>query len=162
LYWNAGMGRFEDAARAAGADFLRPMVARGAAYADYDGDGDLDILVTTNNGPAHLLRNDGGNRNNWLRVVAIGGPSNRDAIGARVQLFIDGKPASWALVKSGSSYCSQSELPLTFGLGRATQVSGVKITWPDGRVDDVAATDANQTLTIQEGRGVIRSTKPRR
>ncbi len=162
LYWNAGMGRFEDAARAAGADFLRPMVARGAAYSDYDGDGDLDILVTTNNGPAHLLRNDGGNRNNWLRVVAIGGPSNRDAIGARVQLFIDGKPASWALVKSGSSYCSQSELPLTFGLGRATQVSGVKITWPDGRVDDVAATDANQTLTIQEGRGVIRSTKPRR
>ena len=162
LYWNAGMGRFDDAGRAAGADFQKSIVARGAAYADYDGDGDLDILVTTNNGPAHLLRNDGGNRNNWLRVAAIGGPSNRDAIGARVQVFVDGKPAAWALVKTGSSYCSQSELPLTFGLGRATKVSGVKITWPDGRVDDVAATDANQTVTIQEGRGVIRSTKPRR
>ena len=162
LYWNAGMGRFEDAGRAAGADFQQSMVARGAAYADYDGDGDLDILVATNNGPPHLLRNDGGNRNNWLRVVAIGGPSNHDAIGARVQVFIDGRAGAWALVKTASSYCSQSELPLTFGLGRATKVSGVKITWPDGRVDSVGATDADQTVTVQEGHGVIRSTKPRR
>jgi hypothetical protein len=162
LYWNAGMGRFEDAGRAAGTDFTRPMVARGAAYADYDGDGDLDVLVTTNNGPARLLRNDGGNRNNWLRVAAIGGPANRDAIGSRVQVFIDGKPGPWSMVKTGSSYCSQSELPLTFGLGHATKVSALKITWPDGRVENVQALDANQTVTIQEGRGVIRSARARR
>src|SRR4029450_6063358 len=102
---------FEAAGRAAGDDFRRPMVARGAAYADYDADGDLDVLVTTNNGPARLLRNDGGNRNNWLRVVAIGGPSNRDAIGSKVQLFIDSKPGPWAIVKTGSRSCSQSGGP---------------------------------------------------
>jgi hypothetical protein len=156
------MGQFEDVGRAAGDDFRRPMVARGAAYADYDADGDLDVLVTTNNGPARLLRNEGGNRNNWVRVVAIGGPSNRDGIGSKVQLLIDGKPGPWSMVKTGSSYCSQSELPLTFGVGRATRVSGVKITWPDGSVDTVAAIDANQTVTIQEGHGIIRSTRPRR
>jgi hypothetical protein len=157
LYWNAGMRRFEDAGRVAGAGFQRPMVARGAAYADYDADGDLDLVITANNGPARLLRNDEGNRNNWLRVSAIGGPANRDAIGARLQVFIDGTPGPSARIKSGSSYGSQSELPLTFGLGRATKVSALKVTWPDGRVETVPTIDANQAITVQEGRGVIRT-----
>lgn len=162
LYWNAGMRRFEDAGRAAGTDFERPVVARGAAYADYDEDGDLDVLVTANNGPARLLRNDGGNRNNWLRVAAIGGPANRDAIGSRLQVFIDGKPGPSTMVKTGSSYASQSELPLTFGLGRATKVSALKITWPDGRVETLPSIDANQTVTVQQGRGVIRTARASR
>jgi len=157
LYWNAGMRRFEDAGRVAGAGFQRPMVARGAAYADYDADGDLDVVITANNGSARLLRNDEGNRNNWLRVSAIGGPANRDAIGARLQVFIDGTPGPSARIKSGSSYGSQSELPLTFGLGRATKVSALKVTWPDGRVETVPTIDANQAITVQEGRGVIRT-----
>jgi len=157
LYWNAGMRRFEDAGRLAGAGFQRPMVARGAAYADYDADGDLDLVITANNGPARLLRNDEGNRNNWLRVSAIGGPANRDAIGARLQVFIDGTPGPSARIKSGSSYGSQSELPLTFGLGRATKVSALKVTWPDGRVETVPTIDANQAITVQEGRVVIRT-----
>ena len=162
LYWNAGMRRFEDGGRLAGADFQRPMVARGAAYADYDGDGDLDVVVTVNNGPARLLRNDGGNRNNWLRVSAIGGPANRDAIGSRIQLFIAGKPGPSAMVKTGSSYASQSELPVTFGLGLSTNVSALKIVWPDGRVENLPSIESNQTVTIQEGRGVIRAARPRR
>jgi hypothetical protein len=162
LYRNAGMRRFEDAGRLAGADFLRPMIARGAAYADYDGDGDLDVLINANNGPARLLRNDGGNRNNWLRVSAIGGPANRDAIGSRIQVFIEGKPGPSAMVKTGSSYASQSELPLTFGLGHATNVSALKIVWPDGRVENLSSIESNQTVTIQEGRGVIRAARPRR
>ena len=157
LYWNAGTGRFDEAGRQAGADFQRPIVARGAAYADVDADGDLDIVITANNGPARMLRNENGNRNNWLRVSAVGGPANRDAVGSRLKIFIDGKPGPSAMVKTGSSYGSQSELPLTFGLGRAAKASALKITWPDGRVENLPAIDANQAITVQEGRGVIRT-----
>src|SRR4026209_1053225 len=93
----------------------RPMVARGAAYGDYDNDGDLDILVTVNNGPARLMRNDGGNRNHMLRVQTIGTASNRDGIGARIDVAVHGGANLWQIVKTGSSYASHSELPLTFG-----------------------------------------------
>ena len=134
-----------------------PMVARGAAYGDYDNDGDLDILVTVNNGPARLLRNDGGNRNNVLRVQTIGTTSNRDGIGARVDVAVRGGASLWQIVKTGSSYASQSELPLTFGLGRATDVDGIKVRWPSGRVDSVGALKANQFVTVKEGAGIVGS-----
>ncbi len=90
-------------------------MARGAAYADFDHDGDLDVLISTNNGPAVLLRNDGGNRNHWLSVRLGGVRSNRDGIGAVIRVSACGK--QWNMVRSGSSYCSQSDLALTFGLG---------------------------------------------
>ena len=100
----------------------RPIVARGAAYADFDHDGDLDVLISTNNGPAYLYRNDGGNRNHWLSVRLVGSKSNRDGLGAvvRVQSAL-GK--QWNMVRSGSSYCSQSDLALVFGLGGDTSAS---------------------------------------
>src|SRR5258706_2161818 len=106
------------------------MVARGAAYGDFDNDGDLDLLITSNNGPARLLRNDGGNQNNLLRIKTIGTASNRDGIGAKVTLKLASQQKIWGMVKTGSSYCSQSELPLTFGLGKADKVASIEISWP--------------------------------
>ena len=158
LFHNAGQKLFEDATAASGVALQRPMVARGAAYGDYDHDGDLDILVTVNNGPARLLRNDGGNRNNMLRVQTIGTPSNRDGIGARVEVAVHGGANLWQIVKTGSSYASQSELPLAFGLGGATGIDGMKIRWPSGRVDSVGAIKANQLVTFKEGTGVVSAT----
>ena len=158
LFHNAGRKQFEDVGAQAGPALQRAIVARGAAYSDYDLDGDLDIIVTTNNGPARLFRNDGGNRNNVLRVQTVGTASNRDGIGARVEVAVRGGARLWQIVKTGSSYASQSELPLTFGLGAATGVDGVRVTWPTGRVDAIGALGANQIVTIQEGSGVIRRT----
>ena len=155
LFRNTGRKQFEDVSRQAGPALQRAMVARGAAYADYDNDGDLDIVVTTNNGPARLIRNDGGNQNNVLRVQTVGTVSNRDGIGARVELSVRGS-RPWQIVKTGSSYASQSELPLTFGLGQAAAVDGMTVSWPSGRVDRVGGLQANQTVTIQEGSGVVR------
>ena len=157
LFRNAGSKQFEEVSAQAGPALQRAIVARGAAYADFDNDGDLDIIVTTNNGPAHLFRNDGGNRNHVLRVQTVGTASNRDGIGARVEVSLGGV-RRWQMVKTGSSYASQSELPLTFGLGAAAAVDGIRVSWPSGRIDTVGATQANQAITIQEGSGVVRRT----
>lgn len=160
LFRNLGSRRFEEVTQRAGMAFERPMVARGAAYGDYDRDGDLDLLITTNNGPARLLRNDGGNRNNRLRVSIVGTTSNRDGIGTKVQALVAGKPGPWAMVKTGSSYASQSELPVTLGLGTVTRLSGLRITWPNGRVENLPALDANQSVLVQEGKGVVGVSQP--
>ena len=132
------------------------MVARGAAYGDLDNDGDLDILMTSNGGTPRLLRNDGGNANNLLRVKTVGVDSNRDGIGARVEVIVGGQ-MRWQIVKTGSSFASQSELPLTFGLGDATTVDAVRVIWPGGFIDEIDGSTANQFLTIEEGRGVLRA-----
>jgi hypothetical protein len=155
LFRNNGQKQFEDAMASTGKAMPR-MVARGAAYSDYDLDGDLDLVVTANNGPARLFRNDQGNANNLLRVQIVGAGSNRDGIGTRVEVTARGGARQSQLVKSGSSYASQSELPLTFGLGTAAAADGIRITWPNGRTESVAAVEANQSITIQEGRGVTR------
>jgi hypothetical protein len=162
LFRNLGNRRFEEATDEVGADLKRPMVARGAAYADYDLDGDLDLIVTTSNGPTRLFRNEGSGANGALRITAIGSRTNRSGVGARVQALVDGKPGPWAMVKTGSSYLSQSELPVTLGLGMTRRVSGVRVTWPDGQVEELPAVDANQRLTVQEGAGVVRTEPLRR
>jgi hypothetical protein len=137
------------------------MVARGAAYADFDNDGDLDLVITTNNGPARLLRNDNANQNDLLRVKLVGKRSNRDAIGARVTLTNASGARLHAMVKTGSSYLSQSELPLTFGLGKPANEKFVDldILWPNGGGESIHHVAANQFITIEEGTGVL-SAKP--
>ena len=153
LFLNQGNGTFRDVAAAAGRDFSQPRVGRGLAYGDFDRDGDLDLLMTTNNGPAALLRNDqlGGNRS--VRFRLTGKKSNRDAIGASVRLFFEGLSQS-RLVKTGSSYLSQSELPVTFGVGRRDRVDRVVIEWPSGRSDEYKNLATSKAYDCVEGQDV--------
>jgi hypothetical protein len=153
LFRNLGDRRFQNVTAAMGAAFNRPIVARGAAYADFDRDGDLDLLISTNNGPAYLYRNDGGNRNHWLTIRLAGTKSNRDGIGSLIRVTSSsGKQAQ--TVHSGSSYCSQSDLAATFGLGKDTSAS-IEIEWPSGIKQSIGMVSTNRFLTIDESRGVI-------
>jgi hypothetical protein len=156
VFHNEGNDKFEEVGKSLG--FTRPFVARGAAYADIDNDGAPDILMTTNGGPAYLFHNVGGDLNNAIRIKTVGTRSNRDGIGAEVRVRSGGS-VNWQTVHSGSSYCSQSELTLTFGLGRATEVQAVEIAWPSGQHDVVKNLKANFTYTVQEG-GAILAAKP--
>jgi enediyne biosynthesis protein E4 len=155
VFRNLGGGKFEAATPRLGAALQRPMVARGAAYGDFDGDGDLDVLLNVNNGPAVLLRNDGGNRNHYLRVRTVGTTSNRDGIGARVTVTLDGGRRLEGMVRTGSSYLSQSELPLTFGLGGATKVAKVEVAWPSGKTDVATGVTGDRVIVIKEGQAVV-------
>ena len=157
LFHNLGQRQFEETTAQGGEAFAHPMVARGAAYLDYDHDGDPDIVVTTNHGPAHLFRNEVGSRNNVLRVTTIGTRANRDGIGARIDVTVHGGAHLWQIVKTGSSFASQSELPLTFGLGRASSVDAMRIAWPDGHVDTLGAVEANQAIAVKEGAGIVQT-----
>jgi enediyne biosynthesis protein E4 len=149
LFRNLGQKHFENVSAAMGPEFNRPIVARGAAYADYDHDGDLDVIISTNNGPAYLFRNDGGNRNHWLNVRLIGTKSNRSAIGAVVRIeSASGK--QWQMVRSGSSYCSESDLALTFGVGHDMKVTDLQIEWPSGQKQQLKDISVNQFLKIEE------------
>lgn len=156
LFRNQGNGRFGDVASRMGPALQKAVVGRGAAYADVDNDGDLDLLLTANNGPARLLRNDNGNQNDMLRIKVIGSRSNRDGIGTKITLTA-GNVHQFAMVKSGSSYLSQSELPITFGLGKPDQARTVnlKLIWPSGKKESISNIRPNQFLTIEEGKGII-------
>jgi hypothetical protein len=157
LFRNKGKKKFEEVTARLGKAMQRAIVGRGAAYGDIDNDGDLDLLITANNGPARLLRNDNGNQNDLLRVKTVGVRSNRDGIGARVTLKTAAGARLMQWVKTGSSYCSQSELPLTFGLAKSDPAKGMslEIAWPSGQTDIIPDVKPNQSIVVQEGKGII-------
>jgi hypothetical protein len=157
LFRNKGKKKFEEVTARLGKAMQRAVVGRGAAYGDIDNDGDLDILMTANNGPARLLRNDNGNQNDLLKVRTVGTRSNRDGIGARLTLKTATGAKLMQVVKTGSSYCSQSELPLTFGLGKSDPSKGMtlEIAWPSGQVEIIPEVKPNQSIIVQEGKGII-------
>jgi hypothetical protein len=153
LFHNLGGGKFQEVTAQMGQAFAAPRVARGAAYADIDNDGFLDVLVSTNAGPAFLFHNEGGT-NHSLRLKLVGTKSNRDGIGAVVRIT-SGSDRQSKMLCSGSSYLSQSELVLTFGLGTQTKADNVEIQWPSGQVDKLSNVNAGQTVTVEEGKGVV-------
>jgi len=161
LFRNAGGKKFEEVP-VASSGLTPALVGRGAAYADYDNDGDLDVVVTVNNGAARLFRNDEAGANNMLRVQLDGTAANRDGIGARVELALAGGAKPWQTVKTGSSYASQSEIALTFGLGALKEAAGIRVTWPGGRVDSIGTVKANQRVVIKEGSGLVKATPLKR
>lgn len=154
LFLNEGKDIFRDVAGEVGGGFDQPKVGRGLAYADFDRDGDPDLLMTTNNGPAYLYRNDQLSGNRSMRFRLVGTKSNRDAIGAKVRVFAGGLTQS-RMVRSGSSYLSQSELPLTFGLERRDRVERIVIDWPNGRIEEYKNLAAGRCYECIEGKGIF-------
>jgi hypothetical protein len=157
LFHNIGNGKFEEVTAKVGPALRQPIVGRGAAYIDFDNDGDLDLVLTINNGSARLLRNGNGNQNDMLRIRTIGTRSNRDGIGARITVTTNAGLHLFKMVRSGSSYLSQSELPVTFGLGRpsANKLVNLEIVWPSGNKESARDIQPNQFVTLQEGKGIV-------
>lgn len=152
LYRNQGNGRFEDISASAGPAITTPNLGRGCAFGDLDNDGRIDIVINNLDGPPSVLRNDGGDRNNWLLVKCVGTRSNRSAIGARVRVTA-GDQAWIGEVSSGSGYYSQNDLRLHFGLAKALKVDLVEVSWPSGARQSMRDVKANQILRIEEPRG---------
>ena len=155
LFRNLGGGRFEERT-AASPDLAIPMVARGAAFADIDGDGDLDLAVSENGGPGRLFRNDGGERNRWVGFRLRGSDSNRDGIGAKITLTIEEngvERAETRIVKNASGYASQSQLEVVFGLGPAGRAREALVAWPSGAETRVRNPAPRQVLPVREDAG---------
>ena len=155
LFWNCGSSRGASFAVVssgkAGAELFKPLVGRGSAYADFDGDGDLDVVLTQTGGPPLLLRNDQQLGHHWLRLKLTGTKSNRDAIGAWIKVRAGGVMQSRQVMPT-RSYLSQSELPVTFGLGPADKVDGIEIRWPSGRKQQLGALPVDRLHSVEEPR----------
>ena len=154
LFLNNSKGSFHDVAAEVGGGFDQPKVGRGLAYADFDRDGDLDLLLTTNNGPAYLYRNDQLSGNHSIRFRLVGTKSNRDGIGASLRVFAGGLTQS-RIVKGGSSYLSQSELPVTFGLEKRDHIERIVIDWPSGRTEEYKNLSSGRCYECTEGKGIV-------
>ena len=156
LYRNLGNGRFEDVSAKAGAAIRAENLGRGCAFGDFDNDGDVDVIVNNLDGPPTLLRNDGGNRHNSILIKCVGTRSNRSAIGTRVKVTT-GAHSQIDEVMSGSSYYSQNDLRLHFGLGQAATADSVELAWPSGVKETFRDLPANHLFVIQETKGIVSS-----
>jgi hypothetical protein len=154
LYRNLGNGRFEEVSARAGSAIGAENLGRGCAFGDFDNDGDVDVIVNNLDGPPSLLRNDGGNRNNWIMIKCVGTRSNRSGIGTRVKVTIGGR-SQIDEVMSGSSYYSQSDFRLHFGLGGATKVDLVELAWPSGAKETFPDLVANHLFVFHESKGIV-------
>ena len=154
MYRNLGKGEFDKVSDSLGPDFIRPIVGRGLAIADYDNDGDIDIVTNNRGDFPSLLRNDGANANHWLTVQLIGTKSNRDGIGASLKVgsagFVQVEQA-----KGGMSYMSASDPRIHFGLGKRHKIESLEITWPSGQVDRLTNVPIDQIIAIKEGAGIV-------
>jgi enediyne biosynthesis protein E4 len=159
VYHNLGNGRFKDVSAVMGPGIAERYSSRGAAFGDYDNDGDVDVLILNMNDLPSLLRNDGGNRKNWIKIKLIGTQCNRTAIGARVRVTT-GEHSQIDEVHAGGSVMSQSDLRLHFGLGKA-ETADVEVKWPTTqKIEKFPGLQANRVFTIREGGGIIKTDKP--
>ena len=160
VYRNLGNGKFQDVSKVMGPGITARHSSRGCAFGDYDNDGDIDVVVNNMNEIPSLLRNDGGNNNNWIKVKLIGTKCNRTAIGARVRV-VTGKHSQMDEVHCGTSVMSQSDLRLHFGVGQAKKIDRLDVNWPTTqKVETFTDLDTNQILVIKEGSGIIQRIKP--
>jgi hypothetical protein len=156
-----GNGRFTDVSAQTGSGISQKFSSRGAAFGDYDNDGDIDAVILNLGDLPSLLRNDGGNAQNWIKLKLIGSVCNRTAIGARVRV-ITGSHIQMDEVHSGSSVMSQSDLRLHFGLGKIQTIDAIEVKWPTTqKIERFTKVAANQILTIREGSGIVSSIKPK-
>jgi hypothetical protein len=163
LFLNKGAGTFEKAKSERKTPLAEPLVARGAAYGDYDCDGDQDVLIGENGGSVHLWRNEvrekGPSTRHFLRVLLRGRASNRDAVGSRVVAVV-GEERMERRVRAGSSYLSVSEQAVTFGLANAEQVDTLRVYWPSGKTSQFEGVEADQSVRIVEGSGQLQRLVP--
>ncbi len=164
LYRNLRNSHFEDVSKQGGTGIMNPVASRGAAFGDFDNDGDIDVVVNTVNDFPQLLRCDSRLENNWMKVKTIGTKSNRSGIGARLRCVThppgETKPHQQIdEVRSGGSYISQNDLRVHFGIGKAEKVELLEIHWPSGAVDTLKDVKPNQLIVVKEGAGIVRSAK---
>ncbi|MGB7207800.1 MAG: CRTAC1 family protein [Pyrinomonadaceae bacterium] len=153
LYQNLKNGKFADVSIQVGGAVMENSPARGAAFGDFDNDGDIDIVINNVNAAPELIRNDSKSGNNWLKIKLVGVKSNRAGIGARIKLTT-GDGAQIEEVRSGSSYYSQNDMRVNFGVGKAAKIKSVEVRWPSGQIDTLNDLAANQIITLKEGNGL--------
>ncbi len=160
LFRNMGKGRFQEVTEAAGAVFELSEVSRGAAFGDVDNDGDTDVLILNNSGPARLLTNQVGSGNHWMGLKLVGRPSGRDMLGARVAVLLSQGPALWRRVRTDGSYASANDPRVLVGLGNTTQVEAVRVYWPDGRTEEWKQVSIDTYSELHQGSGTRLSLPP--